>query len=200
MVLTLEFIKEKQKELNELINFYSFSQKKYGKSVTNEELEEIKKQQEKLDEMIKTFEQEQEKEEELSTVWVPKNAEKYFSICENGIALCNQWDGVGYDKNSLKINNVFKTEEEAENHIEWLKILYELRTLGGDYWNNIKEKTSDCYVFGYQTTSREITTYKTYGHQEHSLPIYFDTKEKVKNAIETIGEDRLKKYWFRVEE
>lgn len=104
-------------------------------------LEEIKKKQEELNEMIKTFEQEQEKKEEnLSTVWVPQDDEIYFFINGDGVTSDILWDGSDYDTDRLGINNVFKTEEEAENHVEWLKILYELRTLGGDYWHNIKKQ------------------------------------------------------------
>lgn len=164
-------------------------------------LEEIKKKQEELNEMIKIFEREQEKEEEnLSTVWVPQYHEAYFFINSYGTVLCSRWDGCRYDKSALKTNNAFKTQEEAENHVEWLKILYELRTLGGDYWHNIKKENEAIYTLLCDHEFKTIHINSVYTIQDAPLPIYFKTQEQLGHAIETIGEDRLKKYWFRVED
>ena len=141
--------------------------------------------------------------EEKKKYWTPKEKEKYFYI--------EDCMGVSDDRNvqapidycRFNIGNFFKTKIEAEHILEKLKVIHELQKFA--YENNEGEidwkNFNQCkYYLVYDTKDEDL--YVDYSIQCESEPfnIYFTSPKIAKRAIEAVGEDRIKKYYFNVEE
>lgn len=141
--------------------------------------------------------------EEKKKYWTPKEKEKYFYI--------EDCMGVSDDRNvqapidycRFNIGNFFKTKIEAEHMLEKLKVIHELQKFA--YENNEKEidwkNFNQCkYKIFYDAEDGDL--YVDYSVQCESEPfnIYFTSFKIAKNAIEAVGEDRIKKYYFNVED
>ena len=123
----------------------------------------------------------------------PQSGERYWYNNGGGMVNSCFWKSEQFDLNRYRIGNMFKTEKEAEFAVEKLKVEAELRKfgrmfiLGEENWylNMIR--------------SKDITI--AYDHYNiHQGTVYFKSKDKVKEVIETIGEERIKKYIFGVED
>lgn len=144
--------------------------------------------------------------EEKKKYWTPKEKEKYFYI-EDCI-------GVSDDRNvqapidycRFNIGNCFKTKEEAEHILEKLKVIHELQKFayenneGEIDWNNKDQRKY--YLILTCTGGKNRYMDATYTFELRSVPfnVYFTSEKLAKKAIETIGEERLKKYYFNVED
>ena len=141
--------------------------------------------------------------EEKKKYWTPKEKEKYFYI--------EDCMGVSDDRNvqapidycRFNIGNFFKTKIEAEHILEKLKVIHELQKFA--YENNEEEidwkNFNQCkYYLVYDTKDEELyVDYAVYCKRE-PFNIYFTSSKIAKRAIEEIGEDRIKKYYFNVED
>lgn len=123
----------------------------------------------------------------------PEYGDIYWCIDEEGIIYLNTFEGIQADRNILEIGNVFKTKEEAEFAVEKLKVEAELRELS-DLWD--LEKTQYTFSFNWEVTEFEIE-YPDYNQYPDSY--YFDSINALELALETVGEDRIKKYIFGME-
>lgn len=141
--------------------------------------------------------------EEKKKYWTPKEKEKYFYI--------EDCMGVSDDRNvqapidycRFNIGNFFKTKIEAEHILEKLKVIHELQKFA--YENNEGEidwkNFNQCkYKIFYDAEDEDL--YVDYSIQCESEPfnIYFTSFKIAKRAIEAVGEDRIKKYYFNVED
>ena len=135
-------------------------------------------------------------------VWKPRIGESFWVI---------DYDGYIYYLNDNKlqksgfvtIGNCFQTEEEARHMVEKLKVIKELQdfvlennTEKIDWKNNKQLKffiNFDCYSnrVGYSYTDDCKTL---------PLNIYFTSRELALKAIEKVGEERIKKYYFDIDD
>lgn len=139
--------------------------------------------------------------EEKKKYWTPKEKEKYFYI--------EDCMGVSDDRNvqapidycRFNIGNFFKTKIEAEHILEKLKVIHELQKFA--YENNEGEidwkNFNQCkYYLVYDTKDEDLyVDYTAYSKRE-PFNIYFTSSKIAKRAIEAVGEDRIKKYYFNV--
>ncbi len=116
----------------------------------------------------------------------------YYCIFCAGEVDKDCWDGHQVDKKRLHIGNVFKTEEEAKFAVEKLKVIHELETLGRPY----RLGAENYFITLYRDVA--ITIGADYSYQSCYFNCYFDTDEEAQEAIDKIGEDRIKKYLFGV--
>lgn len=123
----------------------------------------------------------------------PEYGDIYWCIDEEGIVYVNTFEGIQADRNILEIGNVFKTAEEAEFAVEKLKVEAELRNLS-DSWD--LEKTQYTFSFNWEVEEFEIE-YPDYNQYPDSY--YFDSIDSLEQALETVGEGRIKKYIFGME-
>lgn len=131
-------------------------------------------------------------------IWKPEDYEKYYyinSCVEVDLDYyCSDYDD---DELRIRIGNVFKTEEEARNMIKKLHIINTLIELSNiDFNDNNRDK----YVLYYSTNVNSIMINKHTCVKELPFSIYFATKEDCQKAIDIIGEENLKKYYFDVDE
>lgn len=137
----------------------------------------------------------EEKDDEIKLEY----GDKYWVVGNYGEPNVERWDDHFYDKEALGNNAIFETYEEAKFEAERLKVLRELEKLGRAFipkkdnytlclqHDFILNKNMFRYIWNFDTR----TVYGNY---------YFDTREELEQAVENIGEDRIKKYLFGVEE
>lgn len=136
---------------------------------------------------------------EEKQVWKPKFEEEVAMLYASGnINMSCKYYGNWVDKNIYAQSNIAPATEEGRKHLEWLaehrKVEKELRDCmigngldsGGAYmelqYDVIRNEISTAFM-DYRTSS-----------------IHFTSAELAEKAIETIGEERLKRYWFGVAE
>lgn len=133
-------------------------------------------------------------------VWKPECNKNYWII--NGSRVVNSsWDNDNVDYRRYEIGNCFKTEKEAKFALEKLKVEAELRRFAEENneceidWTDRKQNK---WLICYNYDSKNIDT--GYDNTLRTHYIYFSSKEIAKQAIKHIGEERLKKYYFRIED
>lgn len=143
--------------------------------------------------------------EEKKKWWEPKVNEQYFYIRSTGIVDCNNCDNDKVDKLFQSFGNCFQTEEQAEFMAEKLRVLHELEKFA--YENNEEEAVmvfthllKAKYFFRMEIKSKKIQVVSSPTQEYLPFNIYFDSEEIARKAIENIGEDRIKKYYFGVKE
>ena len=141
--------------------------------------------------------------EEKKKMWEPKIKEDYYFISGTGHISCNPYDDDGIDKRFLSLGNCFQTEKQAEFMAEKLRVIHELEKFAYENneeeidWNN-ENQEKYAIVFNHLTKDFTISLWRV--SHNNPLNIYFSSEEIAKKAIETIGEDSIKKYYFGVEE
>ena len=164
---------------------------------TDFELVEEKKMStlEELETKIKELASEIEKlkAEKENEPWKPKDGDKYWLISHNGYVVQVRWMGDEAEDDIYAIGNVFRTQEEAEFRAEQLKVEAELRRFARPFKNGGKN-----YMLQYLLNGDKIVI--TYFEVSQCGNVYFPSKEIARKAIDTVGEDRIKKYYFGVED
>lgn len=156
------------------------------------ELEKLKAEFHTLEEKIRTY------DEGLNSLntrqWIPEKEGMYWCMDNNGWAFPSNWEDDTSDRSRLEIGNVFKTEKEAKFEYERLKILAIMKKYSKPF---VKNK-DNWIIYYYNEDMKKIKSSKTQAFN-YGIP-YFKSKETAQKVIDEIGEDRLKKYYFRMDE
>ena len=134
-------------------------------------------------------------------VWKPEYNVFYFCISEYGSVVNNTWENDYMDNGCYGIGNCFKTEEEAEFALEKAKVETELRRFAeenNEYEIDWKDKKQEKWFIFYNCKEENINT--MYVYDFCICNICFTSEEIARQAIKSIGEKRLKKYYFGVED
>jgi len=152
----------------------------------------------KIDELetkIKELSEEIEKlkAEKENEPWKPKGGEWYWYIDVDVDPCTARWSGYSHHENRYIIGNVFRTKEEAEFRVEQLKVEAELRWFSRPFKND-----SENYTLRYWQDEDilEIICFEL----SQCGNLYFPSGEIAQKAIDTVGEERIKKYYFGVGE
>lgn len=139
------------------------------------------------------------KEKEKNKSWKPKEGDTIFYISESGRVISGTFLSLlPSDNDKVLFNNAFQTAEEAEHMLEKIKIINKLRDLSNINFNDTSDEAH--YAIAYDVEANEITFNVSYYYKDLPFNIYFATKEDCKKAVETIGEENLKKYYFDIED
>lgn len=134
--------------------------------------------------------------------WEPEPGDAYWSLEYNGVPW-KSTDEDEWSEGAIAIGNYFTSCDEAEFMVEKLKVIHELEKFAYENnekeidWNNSKQGK---YYFYFDYTDMSIVIDSYYQCQDTPFAVYFTSEEIAKKAIATIGEDRIKKYYFGVEE
>lgn len=134
--------------------------------------------------------------EEPNNRWQPKRNEKYYFVTSCGNVGYDDFDCY-IDENRVNFKNAFKTEEEASKILEKIKIINQLQELSNIKFNE-NQKSKWCIFYDFD--KNELTCIYNRCCKHSPFEVYFASEEDCKKAIETIGEDNLKKYYFDVED
>lgn len=134
-------------------------------------------------------------EPEPNSRWKPRFTNDYWCIVGYGDIYRESWEGLPEDDELYEIGNTFETEEEAKDAAECLKIRAELLDCGGHGFVKGESNVTISYDLGWDCLIE--TTCKL--AKPIAFAIYFDNDQAARDAIETVGEDRIKKYLFGIE-
>lgn len=160
-------------------------------------LEQLKQKQTKLEQklteleaLIKAYEEQEEAE-------FPKDNDVYWCIEADGRVAAYVFDMFSiYDNGMKSIGNCFRTQEAAEFTAEQIKVIAEMKRCGG-VWKTKSAGAREYYL--YKTMANINVEIKGWASGDSPPCIWFPTEEAARKAIDTIGEERLMKYWFNVE-
>lgn len=160
------------------------------------ELEEVKQKiadnEKKIAEIKKKIE---EKKVETGR-WKPEEGDIYWFVDDIGCIGNSRWDNDNIDKKRYAIGNCYQTEEECEFAIEKLKVIAELKEHEESKNRAWNMKNIHFHIY-YDYTKKEVNI--GYAIFIKRNGIYFESKEKARQAIDAVGEDRIKKYFLEVE-
>ena len=103
-----------------------------------------------------------------------------------------------YDNGLIEFGNCFKTEEEAYFKREQLKVLRELEELADDDQIDAYKNYHYMLIYDFDKSAVKINNIFCAGFMYGTH--YFKSKESAQLAIDRIGEERLKKYYFCISE
>jgi hypothetical protein len=132
--------------------------------------------------------------------WKPENKQEYWFINSGGEIRCEEWFDINIDKKRYKSGNCYRTEEECKFAAECMLVERELQNYADEHnegeiiWGGDNPNFSLCY----DHSSDKIRTCSFY--VSHQKDVYFTSYEVARGAVETIGEARLKKYYFKIGE
>ena len=164
------------------ISSYSFSYNEYLYRI-EDDVKQCVKSEEELEPYV----------EKPKTIWDVKEGDECYFIASDGDVLSGKWSdlpAIEYRESG----NVFLTKEEALADLERRKIEMEMLRLGGRRkW----KPSGDNYGIYFCEGASNVVLCRCALYQGL---IYFDSIEETDNAIKAIGEDRLRKYIFEVDE
>lgn len=157
-------------------------------------MENIKRIDEKTIEVDGIVYKAEEKEDKIQHGF--EKHSRYWCIL--GGKVCeDMWIDGEEDEKRLSIGNAFHTKEEAEFALEKLKVIHELKQFTEPKNSVWDFKECHCIIY-YNCDRKEI------GYNCSIINKYFDITfaagEMARKAVEAVGEDRIKKYYFEVEE
>jgi hypothetical protein len=153
-----------------------------------EEIKALKERIYESEELIAKLEEHIKKEQEF-----PKDGDTYWMVDDSGDLFDTVYVSYQSDEYRKKIGNMYKTEGEARFALEKTKVEGEWREFsrpfvwGEENWFITIEDDKDILI--------EYDNYAIY-----QGTVYFESKGKVKEAIESVGEERIKKYIFGLED
>ena len=129
------------------------------------------------------------------TVWDSEKGDAYYFIETNGGVYSCYWLADVNDLCRIEFGNVFLTKEEAEFELERRKC----EAIMLKYGRRTFKPRDTNYIIRFDNDDKQ-TFVDFWRLNQFQGVIYFDTEELTQKAIDEIGEERLKKYVFRVEE
>lgn len=136
-------------------------------------------------------------QENPTQMWKPQADETYYSIDKSGIILGTNNTEFDMDRRAIELGNCFKTKEKALHMVEKIKIINKLRELSNIKFNETDDRH---YMIVYNKDDEEIISDFCYILNPIPFNVFFKTREDCENAISTIGEENLKKYYFDIVE
>ena len=140
---------------------------------------------------------------EESKVWKPEKDGHYYYYDNDGRTYQSSYCEDSIDKRRFEFGNCFKTQEEAKHMAEKLKVINELKNFALENNNEKIDWRDKCigkYFITYDFYDEEISVASYTFRNFLPFEIYFTSKEIAQKAIKKIGEYRIKKYYFDIEE
>lgn len=131
--------------------------------------------------------------------WYPKDGESFYFVTADGEVTYDRFlSYAACDNNKVQFHNIFKTQEEAKKMLEKLKIINRLRELANINFGNDGNQLK--YSVSYDIDTKKVRPVLCRFNRLIPFEVYFKTEQDCRKAINTIGEENLKKYYFDVVE
>ena len=157
----------------------------------------LKQQLEAAQNEITKLQQAIEKAEAENDVW-PKEGDEYWYISSLGSCAVDTFSkSSNVDAMRIAIGNCYKTKEEAEQVVEKMKVMAELKRLADKSWKEAGVEidwSEDSIIKYFVRFGMECDIFLVDNNYtiKNINDFYFHSKEKAKEAIDKIGEERLK--------
>ena len=145
-----------------------------------------------LDKLQKYEELEPTREEKS----LPKNGDDYYYIESSGSISCSTWSGDCWDKSRARTGNCFLTEEKAEFAVNQREVLAEMEKFAEPFdieWDGDTYHYYISYDYDHECVAVHQNAIMRCGR------FYFESEQKARSCIRTVGRDRIKKYYLGVE-
>ena len=152
--------------------------------------ERIETLETEFNEKIKALKAEVQQEKEF-----PQEDDMFWFINTFGKPVWSTWGESITNRQLIEIGNMFRTKEQAEFEVEKLKVEAELRK----YSRPFKEGENENWFILWGTYKKEVQIDWSRKLVRQGT-IYFESRKKANEAVESVGEERIKKYIFGVEE
>ena len=129
------------------------------------------------------------------TVWDLEYGDKYYCLDNAGNINYITWHEDAYNLFQREIGNAFLTYDEAKIELERRKC----EAIMLKYGRRTFKYEDDNFLLRFNNADKKVFV-EVWRTCQFQGSIYFDTEELTQKAIDEIGEERLKKYIFRVEE
>ena len=132
---------------------------------------------------------------------MPKEGETFYYIMGDGIIADNVYYQIfTVNKNRLAMGNCFKTKEDAELALKKHMVYQELKQFADENngpidWNDERSHKYSIACSHEEIKRLYITCWATY---QFMGCVWFSSMELAEQAIQKVGEDRIKKYLFGV--
>ena len=163
-------------------------------------MEEIKLNMENLtkeerEQLLKLVEKANKKE---PRVWKPESREVYYYFSSEGYTEQASWYDCQGDEDSYAIGNCFKTKKEVEFEVEKLRVITELKRFAKEHNDPAMRP---CWLLRYDNVCSfsSVIGVGTYNYGAAIIPA-FTSESIAMKAVDVIGKDRLKKYYFGVKD
>ena len=127
----------------------------------------------------------------------PEYNSVYYYIDTRGYCCKGYWTDTIVDKERFVIGNYFRTKEDAHFQVERLKVIAELKR-----YAEPKDRAWDTnnvhWCINYDYIEESIVFH--FSQCEKKSVLYFLSRQEAAIAVETVGVDRIKKYYLGVEE
>ena len=150
--------------------------------------ERIETLETEFNEKIKALKAEVQQEKEF-----PQEDDMFWFINTFGRSVWSTWGESITNRQLIEIGNMFRTKEQAEFAVEKLKVEAELRKFSRPFKNG----QTNCNII---LSDNENVSTAYWNEIQIQGSIYFESGEKAQQAIEVVGEERIKKYIFGVED
>ena len=124
----------------------------------------------------------------------PQDGDEYWYVDDIGLLWLSVFGKGELSNDRVEMGNVFRSKEQAGFVAEKLKVEAELRKFSRPF-----ESGENNYHISFETYDKFIDIDSLLYRQTQGV-FYFESREKAENAIEAVGEERIKKYIFGVEE
>ena len=158
----------------------------------------LKQQLEAAQQEITKLQQAIEKAEAENDVW-PKEKDKCYFINSYGEIDYEHFSSKNHiDVSRVSIGNCYKTKEEAEQAVEKMKVMAELKRLADKSWKEAgveidwSPSNSSTKYFVRCGMECDIVLVDNNYSIKNINDIYFHSEQKAKEAIDKISEERLK--------
>ena len=135
-----------------------------------------------------------ELEEQARDELFPQEGNDYYYTTMLGRVCHGSWDNLNSETIMLELGNIYRTKEEAEFDVEKKKVETELLKFSRPFEEDGNNYLIELSMFDKTLTVEDDECWPIQG------VIYFESIEKALQAIKSVGEDRIKKYIFGVED
>ena len=156
-------------------------------NLTEEEREQLKK-------LLSKASEEPSKE---SRVWIPEKQERYYYIDGFVNVAADNWDDYEVDIDRLNVGNVFRNSEQAEFVSEKIKVKPEFERYALEH--NDPDYSGNDYYYIIMNTGVKDTSVLEYWKAKVEGATHFTSEKIAKDAIKSVGKDRILKYLFGVD-
>lgn len=135
-----------------------------------------------------------------SKIWKPEPGEAYYVIDDCGAiykSVVGRAHDESIDEGRYSIGNCFNTQEEAEFALEKQKVIVELERFAKE--NNKHSEYCVSSLLVYNRPKHKVECLQLVDRYYPTSLIFSDSQVGM-DAIQTIGEDRLIKYYFGVKD
>jgi len=127
--------------------------------------------------------------------WRPAAYEYYYSMDDEGfVGRASFCPGVGYDNNRLALGNCFKTKEDAQAMVGWLRARQRLIESGAKFINSRDvDADRECFIVYFDVSGEKLTIEDILlnEHSAYQKRLYFNDRQLAQKSIEEYKDDWL---------